>query len=62
MQKNILASANPNCDDDNDFLDIDEFLSGIQQKSISASAKLDSGGMAEKVDNRTQGDSPVDFS
>ncbi len=61
-QKDIWASANPNRDDDNGFLDIDELLSGIQQKSISASAKPDSGGMARKVENRTQGDSPVDSS
>jgi hypothetical protein len=61
-QKDILASANPNRDDDDDFLDIDEFLLGIQQKSFSTSAKLDSNGIAEKVDNGTRGDSPVDSS
>jgi hypothetical protein len=61
-QKDISASADPNRDDDNDFLNIDEFLSGIQQKIFSASVKLDSGGMAEKVDNGTRSDSPVDSS
>ena len=34
----------------------------MQQKSISTSAKPDSSGMAEKVDNGTRGDSPVDSS
>ena len=59
MQKESPASADPNSDDDDGFIDIDDFLSDIQQKSIPASANPNSGGMAEKVDNGTRGDSPV---
>jgi hypothetical protein len=51
-QKDIFASTNLNRDDNN-FLNIDKFLLGIQQKSFSTSTKLDSGSIAEKVDNRT---------
>jgi hypothetical protein len=54
--------VNPNYNKDNSFLDIDELLLGIQQKSTLESAKPDSGGMAGKVDNGTQGDSPDDSS
>jgi hypothetical protein len=62
MLNNVLASTNSNCDDDDGFLDIDELLTSLQQKSISASTKLNSGGLAEKVDDGTQGSSPVDSS
>jgi hypothetical protein len=50
----------PNSDDEDGFFDIDELLAGLQQKSISASAKPNCGGTAENVDNRTRIGSPVD--
>jgi hypothetical protein len=32
------ASADPNCDDDDEFINIHELLFGMQQKSVPASA------------------------
>ena len=59
----MLASTDPNGDQDDDsFIDIDELLSGMQQKSVPASAGQNSGGMAELVDNGTRGGSPTDSS
>jgi len=62
MQKNNSESTDRNSDDDGVFIDLDEFLSGIQQKSMPASADPNSGGTVKKVDNGTQGGSPVDSS
>ena len=59
-QNSMLASADPNSDNDDGFVDIDELLSGIQQKSLVASADTNSSGMAEMFDNRTRGGSPTD--
>jgi hypothetical protein len=53
IQKNDAACADPDSDDDNGFVDIDELLSNMQQESITASAKPNSGSMAEKVDSGT---------
>ena len=50
----------PNSDDNDSFVDIDELLSSIKQESILVSVKLNSGGMAEKVDNETRGGNPAD--
>jgi hypothetical protein len=47
-----LARADPNSDNnnnDNDFPNIDNLLSGIRQKSVLVSAKLNYGKIAEKV-------------
>jgi hypothetical protein len=46
----MLASADRNYDDDG-FIDIDELLSGMQQKSVPASADPNSGGMAKRARN-----------
>jgi hypothetical protein len=62
MQNNTLESADPHGDDEDDFVDIDDVLSGIQQRSMLASASLNSGGMAVLVDNGTRGGSPTDSS
>jgi hypothetical protein len=43
-------------------VDIDDVLSSIQQRSMLASASLNSGGMAVLVDNGTRGSSPTDSS
>jgi hypothetical protein len=62
IMQNISASADPNSNDGDGFVDIDELLSSMKQESISASAKPNSSGIAEKVDNRTRGSSPADSS
>jgi len=48
MQKNNSASVNPNSDDDGDnsFLDIDEILSGIKEKSICQTLDANDGNSA----------------
>jgi hypothetical protein len=59
----IATRYSPNSDDSDDnngFIDIDDFLSGMQQKSVPASADPNSGGITEIVDNRTRGGSPND--
>ena len=56
-QKSIPASADLNCDDHDGFIDIDELLSGRQQKG-SISIDPDCGGIADMVDNETRGGSP----
>ena len=58
----MLASVDPNGDNDDGFVDIDELLSAMQQKSMPTSADTTSSGMAEMVDNRTRGGSPADSS
>ncbi|CAG8979289.1 hypothetical protein HYALB_00012672 [Hymenoscyphus albidus] len=64
-QKSNLSSTDPSCDDNNDnddFPDIDELLSSMKQKSVPASARPNHGNTAEKVDNGTRRDSPLDSS
>jgi hypothetical protein len=64
-QQNYLARADTNSDNnnnDNNFPDIDELLSGMRQKSALASAKPNHGKIAEKVDNGTRRDGPLDSS
>ena len=63
-QKSILASADPNSDDNDEdgFIDIDELLSSMQQKSVPASAPSNSGEMGKMVDNGNRGGSPPDSS
>lgn len=59
---NVSASENSNSDDDDDdggFLDIDELLAGVQQKSVLISAKPDSGSTAENSEDGTRDGSPV---
>lgn len=60
----MLASADPNSDDNDDdgFIDIDELLSSMQQKSVPASAPSNSGDMGQMVDNGTRGGSRTDSS
>jgi hypothetical protein len=60
IKPNVSASVNSDSDDDDNFLDIDELLAGLQQKSVSTSSKPNSGNMAEKVDDETRGSSPAD--
>ena len=60
MRQSTPASANPNGGDDEGFVDIDELLSGMQQKSVSAMADSNSGGMLEIVDGGTRSGSPTD--
>lgn len=57
-QKSMPASDDLNGDDPNGFIDIDELLSGVQQKGRT-SVDPDYGGMAvDMIDNRTRGGSP----
>ena len=61
----MLASADPNSDDndeDDGFIDIDELLSSMRQKSVPASAPSNSGDMGGMVDNGNRGGSPPDSS
>jgi hypothetical protein len=60
----MLASTDLHSDgnDDDGFIDIDELLSGMQQKSVPASAASNSDDMSKMVDNRTRGGSPTDSS
>ncbi|KAG4423697.1 hypothetical protein IFR04_003122 [Cadophora malorum] len=58
-QKSMPASEDLNGDDPNGFIDIDELLSGVQQKGPT-SVDPGYGGMAmDMVDNRTRGGSPT---
>jgi hypothetical protein len=62
-QKNDSAIADSNSDDSNhndDLPDIGDLPSGVKQKSVPASANSNHGNMAEKVDNGTRCDSPLD--
>ncbi|CAG8982450.1 hypothetical protein HYALB_00013981 [Hymenoscyphus albidus] len=64
-QNSNLSSTDPSCDDNNDnddFPYIDELLSSMKQKSVLASAKPNHSNTAEKVDNGTRRDSPLDSS
>jgi len=54
IQKNDSACADLDSDDADGFVDVDELLSGMKQESIN------SGSMAEKVDDGTRGGSPAD--
>jgi hypothetical protein len=59
----IVTCYSPNSDDsdnNNSFIDIDDFLSGVQQKNIPASADPNSSSITKIVDNRTRGSSPND--
>jgi hypothetical protein len=60
MRKNVLASAESSSNDYDGFIDIDEYLSSIEQERILATAKPNSGGMVEKVDYGIRGGSPPD--
>jgi len=52
----------PNGVDDDGFVDIDDILSGIQQKSMLASASPNPGCVAVLVDHGTRDGSPADSS
>jgi hypothetical protein len=61
-QKSMLVSSDLNGDDPNSFIDIDELLSGVQQKGLT-SVDPDYSGMAvDMVDNRTRDGSPTSSS
>lgn len=59
------AITNPNYGNDGEddgFLDIDDFLTGLQQESTSAIVNPNAGGVAGKIDDETRDDSPIDSS
>ncbi|KAH9205761.1 hypothetical protein DL95DRAFT_470267 [Leptodontidium sp. 2 PMI_412] len=59
------AITNPNYGNDGEddgFFDIDDFLAGLQQESTSAIVNPNAGGVAGKIDDETQDDSPIDSS
>jgi hypothetical protein len=59
----MLASTDPSGDDDNNgFIDIDELLSGMQQKSVPTSADLKSAAIAEMVEHGNRVGSLTDSS
>ena len=61
-QESMPTSENLNGDDCNRFIDIDELLSGVQQKGRT-SADPGYGGLAvDMADNRTRGGSPTSSS
>ncbi|TAQ85248.1 hypothetical protein B7494_g6442 [Chlorociboria aeruginascens] len=58
--ENKPAGADPNSDYDDGFVDRDDVLSGVQQKSTPASANLNDGSMAKQVDDGTRvADPPI---
>jgi hypothetical protein len=57
IQKNDSACADPDSDDGDGFVDIDELLSSVKQESITPSAKPNSGGSPADSTRSTEGSS-----